>query len=170
MNFFEFFDSKEAKKEFGDIISRKKPVEDELSDEDTVERIIDEEPLREEHNYSMEDFFENLSDYDFKGCVILRASLMDISVERMSWGGLIKHIYEFIGDSKKIRKNSTMNLRDGKHSSENGFIYLPKLNLSFQAANSGKSIREVFIQVLRNDFKFRMEILRTPDRYVFHHN
>lgn len=170
MNIIDFFNSKEAKDEFGSEIIR--PCRRKKQEEIVEERQeIQEEPEFIEHRiekHSISDFMGKLQDISFKGSVIIKADICGVVIDRMNWTGIIRNIYEFMNDIEKIRKNTILNVRDGKHSCEKGFVYIQSMDISFQAVSADRSIKEIFMQVLAEKLDFSIEILRISNRYIFY--
>ena len=172
MNIIDFFNSKEAMKEFGSEIIRpcRKKKQEDIQEERQEERQeeIQELTVHRIERHSMTDFMGKLQDISFRGSVIIKADLCGVVIDRMNWTGVIRSIYEFMNDVDKIRKNSILNIRDGKHACEKGFVYIQSMDISFQAVSAERSIKEIFLQILAENFDFSIEILRVSNRYIFY--
>ncbi len=168
-------DSEIRKKDVKPEIKQKYKPEPEPEEESEVESDVEsEESLEEEipvelnvERHSMASFEKNLSKINFKGSLVNNSYLEGIAIENKSYVGIYQFIYEFIGDIDKIKQNSILNIVDGKKST-NGFKYMKNLKISVQGVSADRSVKEIFNQVLKNDFTFSMEILSSPNKYIFH--
>ena len=168
MDIKSFFSNKEAREEFGSKfikLSRKsvKKIEKQIRKielEDKSEEIVTE-------RVTMREFERELSRLNFQGRSINKATLEGIDIEKLNYWGVIRFIYEFIGDYNEIKKNCTINTKEGKHNTK-GYVYIPSLDISVQGVTSERSMKEIFSQVLGNNFTFSMEILGYPERIIFY--
>ena len=116
---------------------------------------------------SMREFERDLSRMKFKNRTINKATLEGIEIQKLNYWGIIRFIYEFIGDNEEIRKNCTINTKEGRHNTK-GYVYINGLDISVQGVSSERSMKEIFSQVLGNNFSFNIEIMGHNDRIIFY--
>jgi len=151
-----------------EIKQKSKPEPEVESDVESEESLEEEIPIElNVERHSMASFEKNLSKINFKGSLVNNSYLEGIAIENKSYVGIYQFIYEFIGDIDKIKQNSILNIVDGKKST-NGFKYMKNLKISVQGVSADRSVKEIFNQILKNDFTFSMEILSSPNKYIFH--
>ena len=127
----------------GEIILRKKQIE-----------IIDSLP--------------KLKEYDFKNSNILYFKLCETEHKESNYTKVINVIYKYIDNGKKIMRNTKLNFQPGEHSKK-GFTYLSDKNLqiSFQRAESNKTICEILHQCIENKLVMRLHI-RLNNNQILH--
>jgi hypothetical protein len=190
MNIKEFFDSDRGKEEYHSSfikLSKKsvKKIEkqvrkiklneeretDKLESIRSVEDKIDDIEIPEieitSERISMREFERDLSRMKFKGKTINKAILEGIEIEKLNYWGVIRFIYEFIGDYQEINKNCTINIKEGRHNTK-GYVHISGLDISVQGVTSERSMKEIFSQILGNNFSFSIEIMGNQERIIFY--
>ncbi len=182
MNIFEFFGDKELMEEFKPKILKasKKKLESQKSlviveeshknnlekKEITYDKIPQKSTAVLEETHNMQDIEDNLGIFDFKGSSVRKARIEGIEIGKLSFWGVIKAIYEFLGNVDNVVENSTLSIVEGKYT-EKGYAYVKDLDISVQGVTADRSVKEIFSQVLNNNLTFCMEIDNYPRRWVF---
>lgn len=173
MDIFDFFYDRQAIIDFGNSIKRPQKIKNSIQKMDEQTKILkienDIEKVAVESDFerhNMSSYEPNLHKISFKGSAIIRASIAGVEIDKLSYWGIIRFIYEFIDDVNEIKKYSRLSIIDGKYT-DKGFVYVKSLNISVQGVTADRSLKEIFTQVLMNNFDFCIEIARTPRKWVF---
>lgn len=169
MNIFEFFGDKKLMEEFKPKIL--KPLRKKIEHVETPIVIENEDHIKGYskvivEKYNMNSVEDSLSSFDFKGSSVRRANIEGIEIEKLSYWGIIRGIYEFLGDVEHIVENSQLSIVEGKYT-EKGYVWIKELDISVQGVTSDRSVKEIFKQILENRLTFFMEIDKYPKRWVF---
>jgi len=130
---------------------------------DTVEEDFDEEV------YDMTSYEKNITDKSFKKSKVLFASIEGIIVINKTFAGIVRAIYEYLNDVQLIKQNTMMNIIE-RHYREKGYVPIETLGISVQGQTAGRTVKEIFRQVIRNDITFRMEVQVEGEKQIFEHN
>jgi len=111
-------------------------------------------------NTNIKTNFENIN---FTFSKILHLKINNVQQSINSYKKLIEHLYNMIGNSDKIIKNTLLNIKKGQIKIK-GFIFNEKNNISFQGADANKSILEIYNQCKHNNIKLLCQIKLNTDK------
>ena len=69
----------------------------------------------------------------------------------------LNNIYELIGNNIQIIKNTTENIKVGKHI-DKGFNFIENLGISFHGNNANKTLKEIIHQCSLNNIQISLKI------------
>ena len=75
----------------------------------------------------------------------------------LSYRIILIYIYELIGNSTQIMKNTTENIKVGKHT-DKGFNFIENLGISFHGNNANKTLKEIIHQCSLNNIQISLKI------------
>ena len=100
----------------------------------------------------------DLNDYNFTNSIIESVYIENKEYTKISnYRKLLIEIYLKINNGVKIIKNSIINLST-LNLNDKGFNYLHEIGISFQGADSNKSMKEIFNQAIKNSIKLKVSI------------
>ena len=111
-------------------------------------------------NTNIKTNFDNIS---FTHSKILHLKINNVQQSINSYKKIIEHLYNMIGNSDKIIKNTLLNIKKGQIKIK-GFIFNEKNNISFQGADANKSILEIYNQCKHNNIKLLCQIKLNTDK------
>jgi len=100
---------------------------------------------------------ENIKEFEFTKSTILQCFINNEKFDRLYYRSILDNIYNIIGDGTTIIKNSIMNIKTVKRTTE-GFNYIETLGISVQGVDANKTITEIINQCCKNNIKLIMVI------------
>jgi len=181
MDIYEFFFNEKSMQDFGRKIERtirikkttktKGPETVEEEEITEIDETIEEKPeqIKRENTerHEMRLFRQFLPKMTFKGSCFTKATLLGFELTNLGYGAIIREIYDFIGNVEQIKRHSTIPIMDGKFT-QKGYVYLPSLNISVQGVTADRSMKEIFSQILGNDYQFQMEVSCYPRKWILY--
>ena len=100
---------------------------------------------------------------DLNGCDLVQSKILICKIngnnhDRLNYRNIMHKIYGIIGNRKKIKKTTQLNIEFGEYT-EKGYKYIEDLDMSIQGTDAKLTLREIVNQCTTYKIKLEMKIM-----------
>jgi hypothetical protein len=108
---------------------------------------------------------DDLLGYYFTESQIVICKVNDEIINNANYSKILNKVYDIIGSGKKITKNTLINIETFKIE-DKCFVWLQNLGISYQRADTNKTIKEILNQSILNNISIFIKIRLSTDDII----